>query len=47
MSDLIRRSFNVEMRTVDNQDSDSDKMIVEGYALRFDEETVIGQAPWG
>lgn len=47
MSDLIRRAFNAEMRAVDNQDDDSDEMIVEGYALRFDEETVIGQAPWG
>lgn len=47
MSDLIRRAFNAEMRAVDNQDDDSDEMIVEGYALRFDEETIIGQAPWG
>lgn len=47
MSDLIRRSFNVEMRAVESESEDNQEMIVEGYAIRFNEDTVIGEAPWG
>lgn len=34
----------VELRAVDNEEG---KMIVEGYAVRFNEETLIGDADWG
>lgn len=47
MSDLIRRSFNVEMRAVESESEDNQEMIVEGYAIRFNEDTVIGEASWG
>ena len=47
MSDLIRRSFNVEMRAVESESEDNQEMIVEGYAIRFNEDTIIGEAPCG
>lgn len=46
MSKIIKRSFCAEMRAVENTEQ-TNEMIVEGYALRFNEDTVIGQAPWG
>lgn len=37
--------FKIEMRKDD--DADSDKMIIEGYAAVFDSETLIGSEDWG
>ena len=39
----ILRFLNAELRAAD----DSEAMTVEGYALKFDKETMIGSAPWG
>ena len=47
MNDVIERSFHAEMRAVQSDDEKNDDLIVEGYALKFGEETVIGKAPWG
>lgn len=38
----IVRFIDAEMRA-----SDTEEMAVEGYALKFEKETVIGKAPWG
>lgn len=46
MSKIIKRSFCAEMRAVEDTEQ-TNEMIVEGYALRFNEDTVIGKAPWG
>lgn len=46
-SNVIKRSFSTVMRAVENDDEDNDDLIVEGYALKFDEETIIGSSCWG
>ena len=44
MEQKILRYLDAELRAADD---DNGKMIVEGYALKFDKETVIGGSRWG
>lgn len=46
MSELIKRSFDVEMRALDQEETSND-MIVEGYAIKFNETIFYGSKSWG